>query len=236
MSMVTRGRTRKPGAIEDMSDRRYPLITPAAYTDLALWYDWSQQTEGRIASIADLSGNSKTGTVSNGYVDVVKIEGMNSGVMSQNSTNISFSSVNVFTVIRVFRRLTMGPTQWVTFFLSDSSNYNFHGADSGALCHGTYAHANVRGGSWRFNGTAKANPTTDVVYTHANAGKIMIVSCTLATGALSQNRIGFDRSYTPNLFILCEDIIYSAAKSAAEVKALEHSLAHKWKVTDYNFA
>jgi hypothetical protein len=227
--MVTRGRIRKPGTIEDLSDRRYPLVLPSDYSGLALWYDWSQQPLGQLTSISDLSGNGKTGSVTNGNVSVTSINGMNCGIMSHNNCYIGFSNTNVFTVIRVFRGL--GSSGY--FLLSSSSNYNFESAN-GLLVY-TTAHANVKGGSWRANGVSKT-PTSDIVYTTSNYGKLWIISCILVTSALTQNRIGYDRTYNQQFFVLCEDIIYSTQKTADEVKAIEHSLAHKWGVEDYDFS
>lgn len=228
--MVTRGRIRKPGVIEDLSDRRYPLALPTNYSNLALWYDWSQQPLGQLTSIADLSGNGKTGTVANGFVDVEDYRNLKRGIMSTNNCLIGFSNTNVFTCIRVYGILG---GQGSLRLLTSSSNYNFETANGYLLI--SDAHANAKNGAWRFNGVSK-NPLTDIVCPTSAIGKINIVSCIINSSALVQNRIGYDRTYNYVFQILCEDIIYSTQKTVAEVKTLEHSLAHKWGIDDYDFS
>lgn len=214
-------RIRTPGNISD-SLATIETFNPASLGTLALWYDWSRYSLGG-SNITDFSGAGRTGTLSLIYV-VPGGDNKNVGVL-HSSGSVSFSAVATRTVIRA---LVPYGSIWV---LSDSGNYNYHSGDQ-YLLDSTYAHAYARGGSWRLNGVS-INPTaTNILY--AQLTKTILSGVT--TGALSSNRIGKDRTYNNAPGILMEELVWSDALTADQVKLVERYLATKWNVSNYSYA
>lgn len=217
-------RPQLPGPIESQDKASFTPFSPASVGTLGLWYDWSLKT------LTDQSGSGRNGTGGGTGTRAWSVtNGLTSYVLAHQSY-ITFTSISVRTVIRCFQSLC---SDWF-WMLSDSGNYQWH-STSLYLLSSANAHTYAKNGTWRLNGTSVNPLTTDITAMGIDYGKPIIVSC-VTTGGLSQNRIGFDRTYTAVPFILCEDLIWTDALTSDQVRKVEHYLANKWSVEGFNFA
>lgn len=216
-------RTRTPGPIETNTKARATYLNPASIPGLGLWFDWS------IQPTVDLSGAGRNPSYGgNGATYYIRDSDGITSLVNEGSRYVTFTAISARTIIR-----TLIPHVHI-WLMSDSNNYNFHSHDTFML-YPDLAHANAIAGTWRINGNP-INPTSTPIAPYLESRGRVIISCVVANSGLSQNRFGFDRSY--NLFphVLCEDLVWTTALTAEQVKQVEHYLALKWKVSNYNFS
>ena len=111
--------------------------------------------------------------------------------------------------------------------IADDNNYHFFAGSGGNISDGTYAHANVRNGLTKLNGssvtgTSVAFPTSLSVLTHRT------------TGNVEASRIGKDRHHTGRYSFdgdYGELLIFNSDLSDTDIAKIEGYLAHKWGLT-----
>ncbi len=224
MSSMRGNRRSTLGQIE-IDAARFTYIDPTSLGSLGLWYDWSLESVGVLATITDRSGSGRNGTISS--INAFIRDGIVHGMTANNNAKVQFSNINLRTVIRV-----MMCNYPALFLMSDTSNFKFHWAWT-AFCDATWADNAVKNGAWRANGRVIANPTAGGSATEY-PGIPVIVSC-VTTGAVDQDRLGFDRTFNFSHQIFMEDLVFTDALSLTNIKKIEHYLALKWNITDYIF-
>lgn len=201
-------------------DSEAETFLPHHLGGLIRWYDFATTPVGST-TVIDRAGVAN-GTLTGASILGSALDGKNVCVIATTNARLEFASVGVITAIQC--RIEAGsPNQ---FFFSDSANFNFHSSGTFIL-HPTNAHSNTINGLWRTNGV-RVNPLT------AGYGAGWHVTSVVCAGTLSQNRIGFDRTFNQIWVNLAEVVVYGRALPPDEVMLVERYLAYKWKVYGYN--
>jgi hypothetical protein len=214
-----RGRERTPGMV-DAARTRSAQFNPASLGNCILWYDMSNDTGSNgesITSITDKSGAGRNGSCVNVVRCKHPITGRTGFFSCYSGSYVSYTAASIRTVA-----IVADYGGGAGFLIADSSNYNWHGAAITCL-NATYAANEVKNGSWRINGVT-ITPTS---YKWSTSSQVITV---VTTGNVSQNRLGYDRTYNNNHWKYYEVIFYSDAKTADQIRQLELYLADKWKV------
>lgn len=257
MRQATRGRIRKPGALDDMPSG----ISPGSLANLQLWFDAStikNLADGAaVAQWDDLSGNDRHLAQATGGnqpiwkaksfngLPCIRLDGSNDYM---NCTAFSFTNLTLFIVVRInnFIGDNLG---LMTFFTTGGNDYN--SVDGMVITTGTpdYDIQNLRylGGS--------GNPQIDIAnqlyltpfiltlrwdnsggnaYMHINGGSDTSDSLGGYLDSVDPNTIRVGArgssaaSYARNDY--AEIIAYSDLKDAPTIAAIEAYLTAKWRI------
>ncbi len=223
--MVThaqRTRIRTTGQLEP--NRTQPILfSPLSLSNCALWYDLSNDINNdntSLNTIADQSGNNRTGSCINIYRCKHPITGKTGFMTKTVASSVTFTTVSIRTVA-----IVCDYCGGYGSLISASNNYNWQASSS--YCLTNTAASAVKNGSWRINGVSIA----PLSYRWQTSPQVVTV---VTTGNVNQNRLGDgmtdDNTVYGNNWKYYEVIFYTNAKSASEIRQLEVYLASKWKV------
>ncbi|HSW62701.1 MAG TPA: hypothetical protein VLH56_05240 [Dissulfurispiraceae bacterium] len=199
-------------------DSEADTFRPNHLGGLNRWYDFATSRAGDT-TVVDRAGIAN-GTLTGAFIWPSARDGKSVCSISTHQARLGFTGINFITAIQCRVEIAGG------YFFSDSSNHHFH-PDVNVILHPSFSHINARNGLWRTNGL-RINPLTQ---NYAGGWHVTSVVC---AGALSQNRIGFDRTFNDSLVVLAEVAVYDRALPLDEVRLVERYMAHKWKIYGYS--
>jgi hypothetical protein len=223
LSNLTPGETYYYRARAEVTKTPFDLST----TTPKLWLDASDlSTAG--SKWSDKSGSNNSAT-REGTPAVVS-DAQNGLSVMRYSANGQFHHFNKMTDVRtvfwVLKRTGTDTEQ--RFLLGDHTRspdtYHFH-TNGQTMYHSSHAHANVRNGTTRLNGTVINGTSTSFPSS-------MSVISLKTSGNVTASSFSRDRTYSQRVWKgdLGELLIYNAALSDAEISSIEGYLAHKWGV------
>ena len=214
----------------DLNSSQFPL----SISGLKLWLDAADLTSAG-SSWSDKSGNNNHATKHNTPTVVTNAQNGLSLMRYETDGGDTGGSPDyhewqdisdIRTVFCVIKR-DADATDNLSQAIADDNNYHFFAGSGGNISDGTYAHANVRNGLTKLNGssvtgTSVAFPTSLSVLTHRT------------TGNVEASRIGKDRHHTGRYSFdgdYGELLIFNSDLSDTDIAKIEGYLAHKWGLT-----
>ena len=221
VSNLTPGETYYYRARSEVTKNPFDLST----TTPKLWLDASDLSNAG-SKWSDKSGSNNSAT-REGTPAVVS-DAQNGLSVMRYSANGQFHYFNKMTDIRtvfwVLKRTGTDTEQ--RFLLGDHTRspdtYHFH-TNGQTMYHSSHAHANVRNGTTRLNGTVINGTSTSF------PSSMSVISLKTA-GNVTASSFNRDRAYSQRVWKgdLGELLIYNTALTDAEISSIEGYLAHKW--------